>query len=248
MPKSVIFSPAKKGGVCTRYEGRVAFPSRDGVQPEDGDEYEVLNAVSNKAGNVYFLTLGKRISTEAEREAEAERAQQQRVVEEQRRKRLGAFYKQFVQALSQTLKERYSYSLVIKLECEDTVRLRYSEDWRYEAARNAFIYIYTRDDEIACKLHENERASTRCLFLCCSAQFSELDVTNLVCQALAWIADCYDEWRQEAEAAYQESLQRFPTLQDYLRYQRAKERAREADARRAYEDPDWYQSTRYDYW
>lgn len=32
MPKSVIFSPAKKGGVCTRYEGRIAFPARGGVQ------------------------------------------------------------------------------------------------------------------------------------------------------------------------------------------------------------------------
>lgn len=61
--KTVIFQSGRNGDIMTRWEGKVAFPDRRGEQPAIGDEYEVVSAKINARGTVYFLTLGKIIST-----------------------------------------------------------------------------------------------------------------------------------------------------------------------------------------
>lgn len=58
---TVIFEASRNGGVMIRYQGKVAFPDKRGVQPNVGDEYEVLSASPNPTGTVYFLSLGKKV-------------------------------------------------------------------------------------------------------------------------------------------------------------------------------------------
>lgn len=68
---TVTFFPGRRSGDLMTYWGRVvAFPARSTrVRVEDGDEFEVLSATPNAKGSVYFLTLGKRVSTQASRDA-----------------------------------------------------------------------------------------------------------------------------------------------------------------------------------
>jgi hypothetical protein len=67
--QTVIFEQNRDGGVMARYNRKIAFPARGGVQPQVGDEYEVVATTQNARGTCYFLALGRRISTAAERDA-----------------------------------------------------------------------------------------------------------------------------------------------------------------------------------
>lgn len=64
-PPQATFYHAQKGGVFCRWLGdrgeKVAFPERNGPQPQDGEEWEVLGESMNPSQTVYFLKLGKKI-------------------------------------------------------------------------------------------------------------------------------------------------------------------------------------------
>jgi hypothetical protein len=58
--QTVKFEDARKG-VRTKWEGKIAFPDRNGPRPESGETWEVLSA--HPSGSVFFLSLGKKIET-----------------------------------------------------------------------------------------------------------------------------------------------------------------------------------------
>lgn len=63
--ETVIFEPARNGGVMARYDWKIGFPEKRGPQPQPWEEWEVLGATLNPKGTVYFLKLGKKIDVEA---------------------------------------------------------------------------------------------------------------------------------------------------------------------------------------
>lgn len=65
---TATFESGYDGSAITRWDGRRSFPERRGPQPQIGEKWEVLKAVPNPKETVYFLTLGKRMSTKQERD------------------------------------------------------------------------------------------------------------------------------------------------------------------------------------
>lgn len=70
--ETVVFEPARNGGVMAQYNWKIGFPEKRGPQPQAWEEWEVIGATLNPKGTVYFLKLGKKIDVEA-REREEER-------------------------------------------------------------------------------------------------------------------------------------------------------------------------------
>lgn len=64
---TVVFERGRKGDLCARIDGKIAFPARGQPQPGEGDEWEVEIVGTNPAGSVFFLRLVRRVATRAER-------------------------------------------------------------------------------------------------------------------------------------------------------------------------------------
>jgi hypothetical protein len=60
-PYVVKFRKGRDGGPITHIGNAVAFPSRSGMQPAIGEEWEAIIEGMSKSGRVYYLRLLRRM-------------------------------------------------------------------------------------------------------------------------------------------------------------------------------------------
>lgn len=199
---SAVFESARTGVCVRRYSvngsTRIAFADKRGVQPEFGDEYEVLNVASNPSGNVWFLTLGKRLSTFKERSLvmikERIAYQERRDAEKARKQAVEARLSAFAHAILDAVEvppqlPRVEWHISCQAERADCGD--YLPDY---LMLDAMIGKLSRETVFLLK----EESDLSRGFIACALEDNPREVAALVS---AWIAEHADQWAREESIA-----------------------------------------------